>query len=138
MKEIIVVVIAICFTAALIAAIYVRASAEARSSERNRDMFDYLAKKDRAIAEAEAQSKALQLYSLQATLDTIKAQSAAQSQAQQQTAYALTQAIDALRQDRQTVEALELMRWKAIERSFLALEDRHKKSHYWEEVSFDD
>lgn len=138
MKEIIVVVIAICFTAALIAAIYAKASAEARASERNRDMFDYLAKKDRAIAEAEAQSKALQLYSLQATLDTIKAQSAAQSQAQQQTAYALTQAIDALKQDRQTVEALELMRWKAIEQSFLTLEDKHKKSRYFEEVTFDD
>lgn len=137
MKAIIVVVIAVCFTAALIAAIYARASADARASERSRDMFDYLAKKDRAIAEAEAQSKALQLYSLQATLDTIKAQSTVQSQAQQQTAYALTQAIDAMKQDRQTVEALELMRWKAIERSFLALEDKHK-NHYWEEVSFND
>lgn len=120
--------------------IYLRAAAMAKDQARHADLLAYMREKDRAAQEAEAQSKALQLYSLQATLDTIRAQAEVQGRAQEQTAYALRQSIEALRQDHRTVDALAAMQWKALETHFTAgLPDKKKTGdRYWERGGYYD
>lgn len=134
---ILIAVVSICVTAVAIGLIYLRAVSEAKKSEEHRDLLTYMAAKDKAAAEADTQSKALQLYSMQSMLATITAQAEAQSRAQEQTTFALSQAVESMKENRETAEALELLRWKAIERSYLALTDK-KKDRYWEEVNWND
>ena len=140
MQDLIIAVSIISAAAVALGLIVLRASANAKDSARYAEMVGLMREKERTAKEAEVQSKALQLYSLQATLDTIRAQAEAQSRAQGQTAYALTAAIEALKEDRKTVEALAGMRWKALEAHFsAALPDKQKASdRYWERVSYDD
>ena len=134
---ILIAIVSICVTAVAIGLIYLRAVSEAKRSEEHRDLLTYMAAKDKAAAEADAQSKALQLYSMQSMLATITAQAEAQSRTQEQTTFALSQAVESMKANRETAEALELLRWKAIERSYLALTDK-KKDRYWEEVDWND
>ena len=134
---ILIAIVSICVTAVAIGLIYLRAVSDAKRSEEHRDLLTYMAAKDKAAAEADAQSKALQLYSMQSMLATITAQAEAQSRTQEQTTFALSQAVESMKANRETAEALELLRWKAIERSYLALTDK-KKDRYWEEVDWND
>lgn len=106
---ILIAIVSICVTAVAIGLIYLRAVSEAKKSEEHRDLLTYMAAKDKAAAEAEAQSKALQLYSMQSMLATITAQAEAQSRAQEQTTFALSQAVESMRENRETAEALELL-----------------------------
>lgn len=134
MSDALLAAIVIAGTAVALGIIYLRAAAGARESQRHADMMALMQAKERAAQEAESQSKALQLYSMQAMLDTIKAQAEAQSRAQEQTALALSQSIEVLKEDRRTVETLAGMRWKALEAYFTAaLPDKQKaQDRYWE------
>lgn len=134
MSDVLLVVLAVVGAAVALGIIYLRAAAGARESQRYADMVALMQTRERAAQEAESQSKALQLYSMQAMLDTIRAQAEAQSRAQEQTALALSQSIEALKEDRRTVETLAGMRWKALETYFTAaLPDRQKaQDRYWE------
>ena len=140
MQDIIIAISIISAAAVALGLIVLRASANAKDSARYAEMVGLMREKERTAKEAEAQSKALQLYSLQATLDTIRAQAEVQSRTQAQTACALTEAIEALKEDRRTVEALAGMRWKALEAHYTAaLPDRQKVTdRYWERVGYDD
>lgn len=134
MQDLIIAISIISAAAVALGLIVLRASANAKDSARYAEMVGLMREKERTAKEAEAQSKALQLYSLQATLDTIRAQAEAQSRAQEQTALALSQSIEALKEDRRTVETLAGMRWKALEAYFTAaLPDKQKaQDRYWE------
>ena len=121
-------ILPVCVTAVIIGLIYLHASSDARKSEAHRDLLTYMAAKDRAAAEAEAQSKALQLYSLQSALGVIQAQSEAQSQAQRETALALRQAVEAMREDHRVVDTLAGLQWKALESHYSKLTLPDKKA----------
>lgn len=126
---------------ALVLALVIRsAQANANRAAEQHNWLMYMQEKERAQSEAETQRRAMELYTMQSMIDVVKLQAETQAKAQSETTFALTQAVEALKQDRKTVEALELMRWKAIERSYTALlTDKQKTGErYWEEVNFYD
>ena len=149
--QITIIIVAVCAAVIAVSVTAKRVSDRNTEARKDTEYLDILRERDRMQADAERDARAASFYALKIAMDTVQAQAAAQAKISGYTAQALANAVDGLKADRKTLEALEtravvdaytkmIQNQKKEAKRIAKKEDKEKgtpkQDRYWEGVDY--